>query len=104
MTQDKNLLSEKEKDIVINSIKEGKTIPKEYLYKLSKDDEDVFLFWNGRNEEVTNAVLPFHSIEHIDEPRKEKIVKVALIMDTEFLIMHINLGIIRVRVKIETQM
>jgi DNA modification methylase len=72
MLQDKNLLSEKEKDIVINSIKEGKTIPKEYLYKLSKDDEDVFLFWNGRSEEVTNVVLPFHSIEHIDEPRKEK--------------------------------
>ena len=72
MIQDKNLLSEKEKNIVINSIKEGKTIPKEYLYKLAKDDEDVFLFWNGRSEEVTNVVLPFHSIENIDEPRKEK--------------------------------
>jgi len=75
MTQDKNLLSEKEKEIVINYIKDGKTIPKEYLYKMAKDDEDVFLFWNGRSEEVTNAVLPFHSIEHIDEPRKEKIEK-----------------------------
>jgi len=75
MNQDKNLLSEKEKDIVINSIKDGKTIPKEYLHKMAKDDEDVFLFWNGRSEEVTNAVLPFHSIEHIDEPRKEKIEK-----------------------------
>ncbi|KQC04068.1 MAG: DNA methylase [Candidatus Cloacimonas sp. SDB] len=72
MIQEKNMLSEKEKDIVINSIKEGKTIPKEYLYKLAKDDEDVFLFWNGRSEEVTNVVLPFHSIEHIDEPRREK--------------------------------
>ncbi|HHE38334.1 MAG TPA: site-specific DNA-methyltransferase, partial [Candidatus Cloacimonetes bacterium] len=72
MIQDKNLLTEKEKDIVINSIKQGKTIPKEYLYKLAKDDEDVFLFWNGRSEEVTNVVLPFHSIENIDEPRKEK--------------------------------
>ena len=71
MIQDKNLLTEKEKDIVINSIKEGKTIPKEYLYKLAKDDEDVFLFWNGRSEEVSNVVLPFHSIENIDEPRKE---------------------------------
>src|SRR5690606_34468906 len=26
---------------------------------------------NGRKEDVTNVVLPFHSIEHIDEPRKE---------------------------------
>src|SRR5690606_13838689 len=33
---------------------------------------DVFLFWNGRKEDVTNVALPFHSIEHIDEPRKEE--------------------------------
>ena len=72
MLQDKNTLSDTEKEQVINLIKEGKTIPKELLYKLSKDDEDVFLFWNGRSEEVTNAILPFHCIEHIDEPRKEK--------------------------------
>jgi DNA modification methylase len=72
MLQDKNNLSEKEKDQVISLIKEGEIIPKELLYKMAKDDEDVFLFWNGRNEEVTNVVLPFHSIEHIDEPRKEK--------------------------------
>jgi len=86
MNQDKNLLSEKEKDIVINSIKEGKTIPKEYLYKLAKDDEDVFLFWNGRSEEVTNVVLPFHSIENIDEPRKEIINKDAQpdLFETDF--------------------
>jgi len=71
MIQERNNLSEKEKEQVINLIKEGKIIPKELLYKMAKDDEDVFLFWNGRNEEVTNAVLPFHSIEHIDEPRKE---------------------------------
>ncbi len=72
MLQDKNSLSDEEREQVVNLIKEGKNIPKELLYKLSKDDEDVFLFWNGRSEEVTNAVLPFHSIEHIDEPRKEE--------------------------------
>jgi len=71
MIKEKNNLSEKEKNFVLSLIKEGKTIPKEYIYKLSKDDEDVFLFWNGRNEEVTNVVLPFHSIEQIDEPRRE---------------------------------
>lgn len=71
MLQDKHELTEKEKEQVLNFIKEGKTLPKELLYKLSKDDEDVFLFWNGRSEQVINAVLPFHSIEHIDEPRKE---------------------------------
>src|SRR3972149_5642599 len=69
-------LSDKEKDETINLIKEGKALPKEFIYKLFADDEDVFLFWNGRNEEVTNVVLPFHSIEHVDEPRKEEGKKV----------------------------
>lgn len=36
------------------------------------DEQEVFLFWNGRKEEVTNVALPFHSIEQIDEPRAEK--------------------------------
>lgn len=64
-------LTEKEKQHLISLIQEGKSLPKEYIYKLYADEEDVFLFWNGRSEEVTNAALPFHSIEHIDEPRKE---------------------------------
>jgi len=65
-------LKENEKQEILGFIQEGKSLPKEYIYKLIADDEDVFLFWNGRNENVTNAVLPFHSIEHIDEPRKEE--------------------------------
>lgn len=64
-------LSDKEKQHIIDCIKQGKPLSKEYIYKLYGDEEDVFLFWNGRSETVTNAVLPFHSIEHIDEPRKE---------------------------------
>ncbi|MBW7897558.1 Modification methylase DpnIIB [Candidatus Brocadiaceae bacterium B188] len=64
-------LTDKEKEFIINLIKEGKTLPKEMIYKMYADDEDVFLFWNGRSEEVTNVILPFHSIEHVDEPREE---------------------------------
>ena len=64
-------LTESEKNEIIELIKQGKPLPKEYIYKLYADDEDVFLFWNGRSETVTNVALPFHSIEHIDEPRKE---------------------------------
>jgi DNA modification methylase len=64
-------LSDKEKEIVIESIKQNKSIPKEYIYKMYEDEEDVFLFWNGRKENITNVALPFHHIEHIDEPRKE---------------------------------
>ena len=65
-------LSDTDKQRIIALIQNGETLPKEYIYKLFADDEDVFLFWNGRKEAVTNVQLPFHSIEHIDEPRKEK--------------------------------
>lgn len=64
-------LSDKEKETIIEHIKNNEPLPKEYIYKLFSDEEDVFLFWNGRNENVINVSLPFHSIEHIDEPRKE---------------------------------
>lgn len=64
-------LNEKDKTQIIELIKAGEKLPKEFIYKLFSNDEDVFLFWNGRKEDVTNVALPFHSIEHIDEPRKE---------------------------------
>lgn len=64
-------LNDTDKNRIIELIKAGEKLPKEYIYKLFADEEDVFLFWNGRKEDVTNIALPFHSIEHIDEPRKE---------------------------------
>ena len=75
-------LTESEKNEIIELIKQGNPLPKEYIYKLYADDEDVFLFWNGRSETVTNAVLPFHSIEHIDEPRREVEPQQATLFDT----------------------
>ncbi|MDD5579047.1 MAG: site-specific DNA-methyltransferase [Methylobacter sp.] len=64
-------MTEQDRDRIIELIKAGEKLPKEYIYKLFADEEDVFLFWNGRKEEVTNIALPFHSIEHIDVPRRE---------------------------------
>jgi adenine-specific DNA-methyltransferase len=64
-------LNDNDKNRIIELIWAGEKLPKEFIYKLFSDEEDVFLFWNGRKEDVTNVALPFHSIEHIDEPRKE---------------------------------
>lgn len=64
-------LNDNDKNRIIELIKSGEKLPKEDIYKLFSDEEDVFLFWNGRKEDVTNIALPFHNIEHIDEPRKE---------------------------------
>lgn len=77
-------LNENDKNRIIELIKAGEKLPKEFIYKLFADEEDVFLFWNGRKEDVTNVALPFHSIEHIDEPRKEKDKEQASMFETDF--------------------
>ncbi len=77
-------LNDTDKDKIIALIKAGQKLPKEYIYKLFADEEDVFLFWNGRKEDITNIALPFHSIEHIDEPRKEKDKLQASMFETDY--------------------
>lgn len=77
-------LNDNDKNRIIELIKAGEKLPKEFIYKLFADEEDVFLFWNGRKEDTTNIALPFHSIEHIDEPRKEKDKAQASMFETDF--------------------
>jgi len=77
-------LNDTDKNKIIELIKAGEKLPKEFIYKLFADEEDVFLFWNGRKEDITNIALPFHSIEHIDEPRKEKDKAQTSMFETDF--------------------
>lgn len=77
-------MTDSEKSTIIALIKAGEKLPKEYIYKLFSDEEDVFLFWNGRKEDVMNVALPFHSIEHIDEPRKEADKQQTSMFETDF--------------------
>ncbi|MBI2257359.1 MAG: site-specific DNA-methyltransferase [Flavobacteriia bacterium] len=77
-------MTDQDKNKIIELIKAGEKLPKEFIYKLFADEEDVFLFWNGRKEDTTNIALPFHSIEHIDEPRKEKDKAQASMFETDF--------------------
>ncbi len=77
-------MNDTDKNKIIDLIKAGEKLPKEYIYKLFADAEDVFLFWNGRKEDTTNVALPFHSIEHIDEPRKEKDKQQTSLFETDY--------------------
>ncbi|MBP9018178.1 MAG: site-specific DNA-methyltransferase, partial [Paludibacteraceae bacterium] len=77
-------MNDTDKNRIIELIKAGQKLPKEDIYKLFSDEEDVFLFWNGRKEDVTNISLPFHSIEHIDEPRKEADKQQTSLFETDF--------------------
>ena len=49
----------------------GKPLPDKYRFLLFEDKREVELVWNGKTNEVTNAVLPFQVIEQVDEPRAE---------------------------------
>ncbi len=64
-------LTDAEKRDIIKLINEGKPLPDKYRFVLFQDKREVELVWNGKTREVSTAVLPFQSLEHIDEPRQE---------------------------------
>jgi site-specific DNA-methyltransferase (adenine-specific)/adenine-specific DNA-methyltransferase len=65
-------LSDAEKRDLIKLIEEGKPLPEKYRFLLFADKREVELVWNGKTREVCTAILPFQTLEHIDEPRKEQ--------------------------------
>lgn len=68
-------LSDNDKRDIIKLIEESKPFPDKYRFLLFGDKREVELVWNGKTNEVTNVVLPFQTIEHIDEPRSEAEIK-----------------------------
>ena len=52
-------------------IEADKPLPDKYRFLLFEDKREVELVWNGKTNEVCNAVLPFQIIEQVDEPRSE---------------------------------
>jgi len=69
-------LSENEKRDIIKYIESGKPLPEKYRFLLFNNSKEVELLWNGKTDEVENTVLPFQTIEHIDEPRDESKIKI----------------------------
>jgi len=45
---------------------------KSIAFCCSETSDEVELVWNGKTNEVCNIVLPFQTIEQVDEPRAEK--------------------------------
>ena len=54
----------------IKLIQQGKPLPEKYRFILFEDKREVELVWNGKTREVCTTVLPFQTLEHIDEPRE----------------------------------
>lgn len=64
-------LSDAEKRDLIQLIQQGKSLPEKYRFLLFEDKREVELVWNGKTREVCTTVLPFQSLEHVDEPRQD---------------------------------
>ena len=65
-------LSEPERQEIIRFIEANKALPEKYRFLLFADKREVELVWNSKSNEVCNIILPFQTIEHVDEPRAEK--------------------------------
>ncbi len=65
-------ISDAEKRDLIQLIQQGKPLPEKYRFILFEDKREVELVWNGKSRDVCTTVLPFQSLEHVDEPRQEK--------------------------------
>jgi DNA modification methylase len=64
-------LTDQEKADVLRHLQADKPLPDHYRFLLFDDKREVELVWNGKTADVCNVVLPFQTIEHVDEPRIE---------------------------------
>ena len=67
-------LTDSEKRDIIRYVEKGYYLPEKYRFLLFEKSNQVELTWNGKSSEVTNVVLPFQIIEHVDEPREENVL------------------------------
>ena len=64
-------LTEQEKSDILRHLEADKPLDDKYRFLLFDDKREVELVWNGKTNEVCNVVLPFQTIEQVDEPRVE---------------------------------
>jgi len=64
-------LSEAEQRDLVTLLRQGKALPEKYRFILFEDKREVELVWNGKTRDVCTTVLPFQTLEHVDEPRTE---------------------------------
>jgi DNA modification methylase len=64
-------LSDDERAEVKRLIDVGESLPDKYRFRLFAEPREAELIWPGKTSDITNVVLPFQSIEQIDEPRAE---------------------------------
>ena len=80
-------LSDNEKRDLIRLIEAGEIIPEKFRFLLFEKKNQIELTWKGKSDEITNVVLPFHVVEHVDEPRTET---VKMIQESYLLVIFLG--------------
>ena len=70
-------LSDDDRALIADHLARGEPLPDRFRWTLFREPREAELIWPGKTGEVTNVVLPFQSIEQIDEPRSETGAQVA---------------------------
>ncbi|MBT6651752.1 MAG: adenine methyltransferase, partial [Gammaproteobacteria bacterium] len=65
-------LTDNEKREILEHLETDKPLPDKYRFLLFDDKREVELVWNGKSSEFSNVVLPFQTIENVDEPRADR--------------------------------
>jgi len=65
-------LSDGDKRDILRCLEAGEPLPERYRFLLFAGKREVELVWNGKSAEVCDVVLPFQTIEQVDEPRKAR--------------------------------
>jgi DNA modification methylase len=71
-------LTDQEKQDIIRHLEADRPLPDHYRFLLFEDKREVELVWNGKTGDVCNIVLPFQTIEQVDEPRSEEVSNLQL--------------------------
>ena len=64
-------ISDEDKALIADHLARGEPLPDRFRFTLFREPREAELIWPGKTHEVTRAVLPFQTIEQIDEPRAE---------------------------------
>lgn len=60
---------------ITKSLESGTPLDDKYRYLLFKEARQIEMHWSGKSTGITNVRLPFQTVEHIDEPRDESLLK-----------------------------
>ncbi len=70
-------ITDSQKREIARLLDENKPLPPKYRFLLFDNKNSAELVWDGKTNEVCDIVLPFQTIEQVDEPREESCVQQA---------------------------